>query len=71
MMPLSRIERKERLGFGGQKKIARRTKRTRGHVSQVVNGSRRDAVVERAVARAIGLPVEEVFPEYYQPPHAA
>lgn len=72
MMPLSRIERKERLGFGGQSKIAKRTKRTRGHVSQVVNGIRHDPRVERAVARVLGLPVEEVFPEHYNnPQHAA
>lgn len=70
-MTLSSYERKERLGYGGLSKIARRTKRTLGHVSQVVRAKRRDARVERAVARAIGRPLEEVWPEFYPPQHAA
>lgn len=69
-MTLSVHERKERLGHGGLSKIARRTKRTLGHVSQVVSGTRRDPRVERAVARAIGMPLEEVWPEFY-PQNAA
>jgi hypothetical protein len=60
-MPLSKYERKEKLGYGAAKKIARQLKRSEGHVSQVISGTRRDAKVEEAVARRIGLPVEEVF----------
>ena len=32
------------------------------HVSMVLNGGRRSARVEGAIAKAIGRPVEEVFP---------
>ena len=71
MMPLSFHDRKGSLGHGGLTKIAKRTKRTLGHVSQVVRGTRRDPRVERAVARVIGLPVEEVWPEFYPPQSAA
>jgi len=71
MMALSFYERKERLGYGGLTRIARRTKRSLGHVSQVMKGGRRDPRVERAIARAIGEPVEDVFPEFYHPQSAA
>ena len=46
-------------------KIARQTKRTNGHVQEVIAGRRRDPVVERNAARRLELPVEEAFPEYY------
>lgn len=52
-MPLSPDERKKRLGFGGLAKIARRTRRTIGHVSQVNAEKRPDPVVQRAIAREI------------------
>lgn len=61
-MALTADERKNKLGRGKAAKIARQLKRTEGHVSQVINGLRRDPVVEEMVARRIGLPVEEVFP---------
>lgn len=46
-------ERKKALGFGGLSWVARKTKRTLGHVSQVNAGLRRDALVERWIARRI------------------
>lgn len=46
-------------------KIARQTKRTNGHVQEVIGGRRRDPVVERNAARRLAMPVEEVFPEYF------
>lgn len=61
-MPLTASERKQRLGRGKAAGIARQLKRTEGHVSQVINGLRRDPVVEAVVAKRIGLPVNEVFP---------
>lgn len=62
-MPLSKYERKEKLGHGAVKEIATATKRSEGHVSQVINEKRRDRVVEVAVARRLQMPVDEVFPE--------
>lgn len=63
-MPLSPHERKERLGFGGLAKIARRTKRTLGHVSQVNKNPlmRPDPVVQRAIAREILKKHQDVQP---------
>lgn len=61
-MPLTASERKQRLGRGKAAGIARQLKRSEGHVSQVINGLRRDPVVEAVVAKRIGLPADEVFP---------
>lgn len=63
-MTLTVSERKARLGRVGSK-IARQTRRTAGHVAEVLNGRRRDPVVENNAARRLGIPVEQVFPEYY------
>lgn len=52
-MPLTPDERKRKLGHGGLTKIARRTKRALGHVSQVNSESRRDPKVERAIEREL------------------
>ena len=60
-MALTKWERKERLGHGAVKEIAEATDRSEGHVSQVINGKRRDRVVEVAVARRLQMPVDEVF----------
>lgn len=60
-MALTKWERKERLGFGAVQAIATATGRSKGHVSQVINGKRRDRVVEVAAARRLQLPVDEVF----------
>lgn len=66
-MPLSRWERKERLGFGGVKAIAARTGVSASLVSLVVNDkSARTPVTRRvqvAIARRIGMPVAAVFGE--------
>lgn len=56
-------ERKAALGYGALSKIARRTRRTLGHVSQVIDGTRRDPVVERATAARLGKSIDEVFGE--------
>lgn len=64
-MPLSKWERKERLGHGAATKIAEKVGRSQPHVSRVISGERPDRKVEVAVARMLGLPVTEVFPEYY------
>lgn len=60
-MAMSAGERKAALKYGDAAKVSRQTHRTKGHVSQVIAGDRRDAVVERAIARRIGKPVDEVF----------
>lgn len=64
-MPLSRWERKERLGFGGVKAIAEKLSLSPALVSLVVNDKAAETKVTRrvkvAVARKIGLPVAEVF----------
>ncbi len=52
-MTLTPDERKRKLGHGGLTKVARRTRRTLGHVSQVNSGDRLDAVVIRAITRDI------------------
>ncbi len=64
-MALTRHERKEQLGHGAVAEIARRTGRSEGHVSQVLNcekTGRRDRKVEVAAARMLNKPVDEVFP---------
>lgn len=60
-MALSKYERKEKLGHGAVKEIAAATGRSEGHVSQVINGKRRDRVVEVAAARRLQMSVDEVF----------
>jgi hypothetical protein len=60
-MTMTAAERKAALGHGAVTRIARRTKRAIGHVSQVIHDKRRDPKVERDVARLLGRPVEEVF----------
>jgi hypothetical protein len=60
-MPLTGKERKAQLGYGALSEVARKTKRTLGHVSQVVSGTRRDKKVEREVARRLGITIEDAF----------
>jgi len=66
-MPLSRWERKERLGFGGVKAIADKLSVSPALVSLVVNEKSATTPLTRkvkvAVARKIGMPVAEVFDE--------
>ena len=52
-MILTPDDRKKKLGRGGLSKVARMTKRTAGHVTEVNAGRRRDDVVERAIIREI------------------
>jgi hypothetical protein len=52
-MPLTPDERKRKLGFGGLTKVAKKTRRALGHVSQVNAEGRRDPKVERAITREI------------------
>lgn len=63
-MTLTVSERKARLGRGAAAKIARQTRRTHGHVWQVLDGTRYDAVVVRVAAKRAKMPAEELFPEY-------
>lgn len=62
-MALTPDERKMWLGHGGLARIARRTRRTLGHVSQVNKGSRPDPVVERAIVREIVAKNAAIAPE--------
>ncbi len=67
-MPISRYERKERLPFGAQKEIAVNLKIAESTVSLVVNDKtatlHADTVrkIRVAVARKIGVRVDEAFP---------
>ena len=70
-MALTPDERKRRLGFGGLSKIARITRRTLGHVSQVNAEKRPDPVVERAVVREITKKHPDIRPEEIWPQSAA
>lgn len=62
-MALSKLERKAALVLNGvrQADIARATGFSGAYVSDVISGYRRNAEIERAIARAIGHPVKEVF----------
>lgn len=60
-MAMTRWERKAALGHGAVKEIADALGLSRPHVSQVLNGHRRDRKVEVAAARKLGKPVDEVF----------
>lgn len=62
-MPLSAEERKKLLGHGGLTRIAKRTKRTAGHVSEVNRSGRPDRVVQRAIGREILRKHPSVRPE--------
>ena len=61
-MPLTRWERKEALGHGNESRLAREIGVHQSTVSLVLNGRRRSARIEAAIADAIGLPVDMVFP---------
>jgi hypothetical protein len=73
-MPLTKWDRKERLGHGAATEIAKKLGKDQSHVSRVILGERRDREVEVAVARRIRTRVVDAFPEFYQksePPPAA
>jgi len=66
-MPLTRHERKDRLGHGGLREVAAKVPCSEPLVSLVVNDKAADTKLTRrvkvAVARKIGMPVAEVFGE--------
>lgn len=62
-MPLTPDERKRRLGHGGLSRVARRTRRTLGHVSQVNAEKRPDPVVQRDIARLIIAKDPDISPD--------
>jgi transcriptional regulator with XRE-family HTH domain len=63
-MPLSHLERKAKLVLSGrsQSDLAAELDVAPQHVSEVIRGDRRSRRVEQAIADAIGMPVEQVFP---------
>lgn len=66
-MPLSKYERKERLPYGDQAKIAEELELSEATVSLVMNGKADGLLpetierVQDAIAQRIGLPRSEVF----------
>lgn len=62
-LTMNATERKAALKAAGvtQADIARRVKKGRPYVNEVVHGTRRSPEIRRAIARAIGRPVAEVF----------
>lgn len=61
-MTLTTDEIKNRLGWGGVRRVAEETETTKGHVSQVINRTRRHRKVEVVVARKCRVRVDELFP---------
>lgn len=59
---LTRTERKERLGHGGIREIARLADVDESLVSHVVAGRKRHARIEAIITGRIGRPGEAVFP---------
>ena len=66
-MGMTPDERKMWLGHGGLARIARRTRRTLGHVSQVNAKNRPDPVVQRAITREITQKNPDIRPETVWP----
>ena len=46
-----------------QAEIARRLKVSRGAISQVISGQERNQRIRKAIARALGLKVSDIWPE--------
>lgn len=69
-MPMTRRERKAALVARGvsQAEIARAVPCSEAYVSDVIAGNRRSDRIEELVARAIGKPVEDVFPPREEQP---
>lgn len=70
-MPLSIAERKHRMPFGAQRQVATEEEVSESYISAVMNDEvfpkteptqAKLARVQAALARRLGLPVEEVFP---------
>lgn len=64
---LTRADRKERLGHGGLREIARLAGVTDSFVSHVVAGRKRHQRIEDLITGRIGRPGEEVFPPRIAP----
>lgn len=69
-MPMTPVERKEAMPHGGQRRAARKIRRSETYITLVMNdevepktrkGARTLARAQAAVAEQIGRPVEEVF----------
>lgn len=60
---MTKLERKAAMVLAGatQANIARATEFSDAYVHDVISGNRRNDVIERAIANAIGRPVDEVF----------
>jgi hypothetical protein len=65
-MPLTKWERKEKLGHGAATRIAKKLGKAQSHVSRVILGERSDREVEVVVARKLHMRVVDAFPEFYQ-----
>ena len=67
------VDRKALLRARGRalKEFADRFGVSLGHVSRVVSGERRSPRLERAIARSLGLAMEEAFPEWHDREGAA
>ena len=66
-MALTPDERKMWLGLRGLTKIAKTTRRTLGHVSQVNSKGRPDPVVQRAITKAIVAKNPKITPDQVWP----
>ena len=62
-MPLTPLERKAQMVLKEitQVALAAELGVTQSSISMVVSGERRNAVIEEAIARALGMPVDVVF----------
>lgn len=62
-MPLTPLERKAQMILKEvtQVAVAAELGVSQGHVSQVVAGERRNPMIEEAIARKLGMPVDVVF----------
>jgi transcriptional regulator with XRE-family HTH domain len=78
-MPLSVAERKHRLPFGAQREVAAAEQVDRAYVSKVMNGEifpktpparKKLRRVQVALARKLGVTVDEAFPPEVQTPIA-
>lgn len=70
-MPLTRAERKDRMPFGAQRRVAAAEKVSESYVSEVMNGvvfartprgTKTLQRVQRALAKELGVDVAEAFP---------
>lgn len=66
---MNRQQVRQRLRHGDVKRLATRTGRTSGHVSQVLSGKRPDRKVAVSLARMLGVSLAELPAEYYADPH--